>query len=338
MQDEHIILKRGSGPAAVFLLILYLILCQAGTVSAKEASRTGFAFDTVVTIRIADAPDPEALLDQCYELIGELENLFSRTIEGSDIWNINHAEGKSVTVSERTADLIRFSLSWCELTGGAFDITIAPASSLWDFTGETNAVPDEEVLKEALTHVNYLNVSVVGNTVTLSDPDAMLDLGAVAKGYASDLLKELLEENGCGSALINLGGNIMVVGKKPDGSDWNIGIRRPFSDTEDSIEVVPASDLSVITSGSYERCFYQDGRLYHHILDPKTGMSADTGLSGVSIVSASGAVGDALSTACFVLGPEKGMELIESLPGIEALFITENEELIPSSGWQGSPL
>ena len=334
MQAEHTILKKISGAACLFLLILSL----TGTASAKSGSRTGFAFDTVVMIQIAEASDPEALLDQSFDLISSLEQLFSRTLEGSDIWNINHADGKAVTVSVETADLIRFSLSWCELTKGALDITIAPVSSLWDFTGETKAVPDEDSLKEALGHVDYRCVSVEENTVTLSDPDAMLDLGAVAKGYASDLIKELLEENGCESAIINLGGNIMTVGKKPDGSDWIIGVRRPFSDAEDSIEAVPAADLSVITSGSYERFFTVDGRLYHHILDPETGMSADTGLSGVSIVSSLGAVGDALSTACFVMGPEKGMELIESLPGIEALFITEDEELIPSSGWQGKPL
>ena len=334
MQAEHTILKKISGAACLFLLILSL----TGTASAKSGSRTGFAFDTVVMIQIAEASDPEALLDQSFDLINSLEQLFSRTLEGSDIWNINHAGGKAVTVSVETADLIRFSLSWCELTKGALDITIAPVSSLWDFTGETKVVPDEDSLKEALGHVDYRCVSVEENTVTLSDPDAMLDLGAVAKGYASDLIKELLEENGCESAIINLGGNIMTVGKKPDGSDWIIGVRRPFSDAEDSIEAVPAADLSVITSGSYERFFTVDGRLYHHILDPETGMSADTGLSGVSIVSSLGAVGDALSTACFVMGPEKGMELIESLPGIEALFITEDEELIPSSGWQGKPL
>ena len=333
LQTEHI-LKKALCPAAVFLLII----CLADTVHAKSGSRTGFAFDTVVTIQIGDASDPEALLDRCFDLINSLEQLFSRTMEGSDVWNINHAGGSPVTVSEQTADLIRFSLSWCELTGGALDITIAPVSSLWDFTGETKAVPDEDSIKAALPHVDYRCVTVDENTVTLSDPDAMLDLGAIAKGYASDLIRELLEENGCDSALINLGGNIMTVGKKPNGSDWIIGVRRPFSDAEDSIEAIPATDLSVITSGSYERFFTLDGRLYHHILDPKTGMSADTGLSGVSIVSSRGAVGDALSTACFVMGPEKGMELIESLPGIEALFITEDEELIPSSGWQGKPL
>ena len=333
MQTEPIF-KKALYPAAVFLLII----CLTDTVHAKSGSRTGFAFDTVVMIQIGDASDPEALLDQCFDLINSLEQLFSRTMEGSDVWNINHAEGRPVTVSEQTADLIRFSLSWCDLTGGALDITIAPVSSLWDFTGETQLIPDEDALKDALRHVDYRCVTVEENTVTLSDPDAMLDLGAVAKGYASDLIKELLEENGCGSALINLGGNIMTVGEKTDGSAWNIGIRRPFSDAEDAIEAVPAADLSVITSGSYERYFYADGRLYHHILDPQTGMSADTGLSGVSIISSSGAVGDALSTACFVMGPEKGLELIESLPGIEALFITEDEELIPSSGWQGKPL
>ena len=322
--------------AAAFLTLLPALFCRE--VKAIPASKTGFYFDTVVTVSIQEAPDPEGLAESCFDLMNELEHLLSRTLKGSDVWRINHAGGESVTVSSRTADLLRFGLSWAGQTDGALDITIAPVSSLWDFTSGQNNVPKADDLEKALAHVDYRNVTVEGNTVTLADPEAMIDLGAVAKGYAADALRSLLEEGGCRSALVNLGGNVLTVGSKSDGSAWNIGIRKPFGEPEEVIAVVPAADQCVITSGSYERCFTADGKLYHHILDPKTGISADSGLNSVTILSASGAAGDALSTACFVMGLEDGMALIESLPGIEALFVTTDNELFPSSGWPGSPM
>ena len=323
-------------PAIAAVVLVFFL--QVVETSADPVSKTGFYFDTVVTVSIQDAPDPEGLAKKCFDLMSELEGLFSRTLEGSDIWRINHAGGESVTVSPRTADLLRFGLSWAEQTDGALDITIAPVSSLWNFTDGSNTVPDEADLNAALSHVGYQNIVIEDSTVTLEDPEAMIDLGAIAKGYAADALRDFLAENGCTSALVNLGGNVLTVGRKPDNSAWNIGIRKPFGEPEEVIAVVPAADQCVITSGSYERCFRANGKLYHHILDPKTGVSADSGLNSVSILSASGSAGDALSTACFVMGLEKGMALIESLPGIEALFINEDNELIPSSGWPGSPL
>lgn len=306
------------------------------TAAADPLTRTGFFFDTVITISLYDTND-ESILDACDSLMLECENRLSRTRENSDIWNINHAEGKPVEVSEETIGLIKSALAYCELSDGAFDITIAPVVSLWDFHLENDPkVPDADAIAEAVTHVDYTMVQIdeEKHTVALTDPEAGIDLGAIAKGYISDLLKEEILKQGCGSALINLGGNVLAVGTKPDGSDWNIGIRRPFAESAyDIIAKVAVDDMSVITSGTYERYFEQDGVLYHHILDPVTGYSVNNGLTSVTILSEDGTDGDALSTTCFVLGPEKGMDLIESMEGIEAMFIADDDTISYSSGW-----
>ena len=309
------------------------------TAAADPLTRTGFFFDTVITISLYDTDD-EAVLDACDSLMLECENRLSRTRENSDIWNINHAKGEAVEVSEETITLIKDALAYCELSDGAFDITIAPVVSLWDFHLENDPqVPDAGAISEAVTHVDYTMIKIDDekNTVALTDPDAGIDLGAIAKGYISDLLREEILKQGCGSALINLGGNVLAVGTKPDGSDWNIGIRRPFAESAyDIIAKVAVDDMSVITSGTYERYFEQDGVLYHHILDPSTGYSVNNGLTSVTILSENGTDGDALSTTCFVLGPEKGMELVESLDGIEAMFIADDDTISYSSGWPQS--
>ena len=324
--------------AAAFLTILFTVPAGRPVSAAFTplASRTGFFFDTFITISLYDTAD-EKILDDCFDKMAYYESKFSRTLEGSDIWNINHAGGEKVTVADETAQLIEKALEYCEISGGAFDITIAPVTDLWDFHAEgEHTIPDEEILSEALSHVDYRNVNVDGNEVWIFDPDAAIDLGAIAKGYISDGAAELIRDAGCKSALIDLGGNIYAVGTRPDGTPFNIGVRKPFGESmTDIIDVVPSQDSCVITSGVYERYFEKDGKLYHHILDPKTGFGTTNGLISVSIAAASGTDGDALSTTCFLMGKEKGMELIETLEGTEALFIDENMELYSSSGWQG---
>ena len=329
-------LRKRALKTLLFILTVRAMV-QSGAICASAAtplcSRTGFYFDTVISIALYDTDD-EQILDACDALMRQCEDSLSRTLEGSDIWKINHSSGSSVTVSADTAALIETALSYCELSGGVFDISIAPVIDLWDFHQENDPVPpDAEAIQSALSHVDYRKVRVSGNDVLLADPEGGIDLGAIAKGYISDKLKELLVSRGVNSAMINLGGNVMTIGVKPDGSDWKIGIRKPFSDAADLAAVVSVHDQSVITSGTYERYFIYEGRLYHHILDPSTGYSFDNGLTSVSILSESGTMGDALSTTCFALGLEEGMNLIENTPEAEALFITEDQKMYKSSGW-----
>lgn len=319
----------------VVLTALLSTACQrTGTSdhSPGSVSRTGFFFDTVVSLTV-NGTDDDSVLDECFTLMENYEAMLSRTRENSDVWKINHSSGKPVTVSDETASLISLAMKYSELSDGAFDITIAPYVELWDFKESPGTVPSEADLSEAGSHVGISFLQLDGNTVTLSDAEAAVDLGAIAKGYIADRVKEFLTSQGVESALINLGGNVLTIGNRSSSSPWNIGIRDPLGDSDDIITSIRISGKSVVTSGTYERYFEKDGVRYHHILDPETGLPVQNELESVTILSDSSAEGDALSTSCFVLGLEKGMELVESLDGIEALFITDEQELCYSGGF-----
>lgn len=308
--------------------------CALAQPSDDYISRTGFFLDTVVTLKLYDTDD-ESLLDECFALTAEYEELLSRTREGSDVWNINHSGGVPVEISQETADLLATALDYCELSGGKFDISVAPVVSLWNFTSQERAgeIPEDAALADALPHVDYRNITLDGTTVTLADPDASIDLGGIAKGYIADCLKDYLTGQGVASGLIDLGGNMLTIGTKPDGSQWNIGIRKPFSQTGELITAVRCTDQSIVTSGTYERYFEKDGQIYHHILDPGTGYPIQNGLTSVTILSDRSMDGDALSTTCFTLGLTDGLALAESLDGIEAMFVTEDFQMHCTSGW-----
>jgi thiamine biosynthesis lipoprotein len=329
------IIKCCLAPALSIALIGGFLPSTVYAAADDSVSNTGFYLDTVIAIT-AYGTTNESVIDDCFSLISDYESLLSRTMEGSDIWNVNHSDGEPVTVSEETADLINLALKYSELSDDAFDISLAPYSILWDFQNNTGVVPSDEEIAEAGSHTGLDNLTIDGTTVTLSDPEAAIDLGGIAKGYIADRVKDLLLSEGIESALINLGGNVLTVGSKVDGSNWKIGIRKPFSDASDLSAVVSVNDQSVVTSGTYERYFEVDGVIYHHILDPQTGYPIQNGLDSVTILSDSSADGDALSTTCFVLGLEDGMELIESLDDIEAMFITDDGELHYSSGFPQS--
>ncbi|MDO4292756.1 MAG: FAD:protein FMN transferase [Eubacteriales bacterium] len=322
---------------AALLLALLLCLPLSGCAdSARQATRSGFYFDTIISLSAYGSHADQAL-EGALALCERYERLLGRTVKGSDIWKINHAGGKSVQVDRETAVLLQTALDWADRTQGLIDPTIAPLSELWNFTGDPpGPVPSQERIDALLSHVDYRKVTVTLSDpacVTLSDPDAQLDLGFIAKGYIADRLKDYFLEQGIQSALINLGGNVLALGEKPDGSAFRTGIRKPFGNDGELLGVVELRDRSLVSSGSYERFFEQDGVLYHHILDPNSGRPADTGLDSVTILSDSSADGDALSTACFLLGYEKGRELIDSLPGVEALFSMSDGTICRTEGF-----
>ena len=311
----------------VFLLIFASLLLSGCSLNSTEPiEKTGVYFDTVITIKIYDSQDT-SLLDQCFSYCDNFEKTVSRTIETSEIYKINHANGESVEVSDMTLELLKKGIEYGELTNGKFDITVAPLSELWDFKNNTGTLPSESDITKALSHVNYKNILIEGNDVTLTDPSAAIDLGGIAKGYMADILKDYLTKQGVKSALINLGGNMLAIGSKPDGSDFNIGIQKPFDEQGTAITAVKTNDSSVVSSGVYERYFKLEDTIYHHILDTETGYPYDNGLLSVTILSPESVDGDALSTSCFALGLEDGMKLIQSLEGVEALFITTDYEI-----------
>lgn len=310
------------------LLFLFSILIFSGctTSNAEKISVTGLYFDTVIQI---DAWGTEpSILEECLELCEEYENKLSNTIETSEISQINHASGTPVTVSDDTIELLQKGIAYGELTNGKFDITISSVSDLWNFTDNPDKlIPNEEVIQEALTHVNYKNIQIEGNVVTLTDPDTKIDLGGIAKGYIADKLKEYLRKSGVEHALINLGGNSLALGSKYDGSAFRIGIQKPFDQQGSAISVLEIRDQSVVSSGIYERYFEKDEMIYHHILDTTTGYPIRNNLLQVTIVSDISVDGDALSTSCYALGLEDGSKLIKQLDGVEAYFITDDYEI-----------
>jgi len=310
--------------------------CIGCTRSQEPISRTDFKLNTVVTVTLYNTTDT-SLLDGCMELCDRYELLFSRTNPDSELYKLNHGllprSGDGQIVYGETAELISLGLSYGVLSNGAFDITIAPVSSLWNFSSDTPAVPDATLLSKAKTHEDYRKVSVEGNIVTFAEENMSIDLGAIAKGYIADRMRDYLLENGIKNATINLGGNVLCIGNKNGSTPYRVGIQKPFAPQGESLTALSVTDRSVVSSGTYERYFKQDDTLYHHILDPKTGYPCQNYLTGVTILSEKSVDGDALSTTCFLLGSQKGLALIESLPDTEALFITEYGNLIYSSGF-----
>ncbi|RDB56595.1 FAD:protein FMN transferase [Senegalimassilia anaerobia] len=299
----------------------------ADSAAYEVQSLTLFLFDTVIQISALCAPE---LMDRLSERCQFFEDRFSRTKEGSDIWNINQAHGAPVEVSEETARCIEASLAYSEASDGLFDISIGAVSSLWDFV--EGIKPDDDAIKEAVKHVDYRTISVDGTTVTLADPDAMLDLGGIAKGFITDDLVSMLREAGCKSAMLSLGGNVYVLGESFRGDDWNVGVQDPNGTANDVIASIPARDKSLVTSGLYERSFTIDDVLYYHILDPRTGYPAKTDLASASIVSDSSTDGDAYSTTLFLMGHDKAMDLLNSDERFSGLLIDMNDTATASNG------
>ena len=324
-----------------FLPVTALIFMCASvsgcTRNAEPVTETGFYLDTIVQITLYDTNGVDSCKEnirECFTLIDDYEHLFSATIEGSDIWNINHADGNPVTVSDDTISLLQTALHYCELTDGQVDLTVLPLSELWNFGSEKDPYrPGDEEIEEAVSHIDYHTVRIDGNTVTLSDPEASIDLGFIAKGYIADRLKEYLLSQDIESACISLGGNLVTIGSKPDGQPYRIGIQKPFAPEGEIITAIDVTDASVVSSGVYERYYYEGATLYHHLLDTSTGFPANKNIAGVTILAPLSVDADALSTTCYFLGIDAGIQLIESLENTEALYITMDGELICSDGF-----
>ncbi len=320
----------------LLLLLLLPVLCLSACQRQSQnqdpyIAKTSYHFNTVITIQIYDSSD-ESIIDRCFDLCEKYENLFSRTLESSELYRLNH--GEITEVSQETADLIQAGLYYSKLSGGAFDITIAPVSSLWDFSsGNTNpSLPEPEALAEALKKVDYTGVSVEGRKVVFREEGMAIDLGAVAKGYIADRLKDFLLSEGVNSAIINLGGNVLCVGEKPSGQPFHIAVQKPFGEQGENAAYLEITDQSVVSSGVYERYITIDGARYHHLLDPSTGYPYENGLTSVTIISPLSVDGDGLATSCFCLGLEDGMELVETIPDCYGIFITEDGKLHLSDG------
>ena len=356
--------------AAVLGVAGFAACGSSGTDNWAGYSMDSYYFDTICRITIYGLDDSllgeglseaefgekcSGIISDAFKELSAYEKLLSRTVEGSDVDRINRSAGETVEVDLRTAEVLKKGLEFGDVSGGAFDITIGGVTNLWNFhaldeeTAEAG-MPDEAALAEALRHVDYkmIQVDLADHSVKLLDPGAVIDLGGIAKGYIADRISEFLKEEGVTDAIVNLGGNIEALGGKPGNhlkprgeagsekdSTVRLGINDPRSAAGQLLETFDARDVTVVTSGTYERFIEVDGVRYHHILDPKTGYPVDNGLTQVTIVAQSGhsVDCDGLSTVCLALGADRGRTLIDELSEkgiygpVWAIFVSSDGEV-----------
>lgn len=316
--------KRWLGAVAAAVLMA-AVLAGCGQ---KEVSQDFYAMDTAMNIRAYGSHAQDAI-NQCVQYINGLEQDISRTQEDSELYALNHADGKPVELSEQTADVLGQALRLTEETEGCFDPTTAPLSDLWGIGTEQAKVPAQAEIDEALALVGYQRVQIDGTSASLP-AGARIDLGGIGKGYAADHVAQLLRDAGIKQAVITLGGNIYVLGEKEDGVPWTVGITDP-DNPGDYFATLSVSDTSIVTSGDYERYFEQDGKRYCHIFDPKTGWPAETDLRSVTVVSACSTEADAYTTALFVMGYDRARAFCEE-HDIEAIFVRNDQTVYVTDG------
>jgi len=283
--------------------------------------------------------DVEAAIEETVTKLSEIDDKMSAYKKDSEISKINLLAGQGFCqVSKDTFTVIKKSMEFSQLTKGAFDATIRPIVQLWGIGTDTARIPTEEEITKTLQLVNWHDIELdeAMCSIGLKHPMQTIDLGGIAKGFAADVVKEIFEKHEVSRAIINLGGNIFVLGTKDDGSLWNVGIQHPLFERDTAIGLLSTTNTSIVTSGGYERFLEKDGKIYHHIIDPKTGKPSDAGLMSTTIISNTSIEGDALATSVYIMGLTKGRKLIESLPGVEAIFVMENREVVVTTGLENN--
>ncbi|MBW9172049.1 FAD:protein FMN transferase [Clostridium estertheticum] len=268
----------------------------------------------------------------------EIDNKMSVFKNDSEISKINtNAGNKPQIVSNDTYYVIQKAIKYCTLSEGAFDITIGPIVVLWGIGKEGQQIPSSNEVKEKLKIVNYKDIIIDKNdsSAFLKNKKQEIDVGGIAKGYAADEVKNVMIKNGIKSALINLGGNILTLGTKIDGTPWSVGIQDPFKTRGEFALTISVINKSVVTSGNYERYFEVEGKRFHHIINPSTGYPSESDIVGATIISDNSIDGDGLSTGVYIMGVQKAIKLIEEIEGIDAILITKSKEIYVTSGIEG---
>ncbi len=320
----------------IFQIILIICIISTRISEAGEGifkkSKTLMGTEMEITVVSADEKAAHKAIDAAFAEIRRIEELMSTYIPESQVSKINSAAGdKAVRVDKELLSLIKKSKEYAELTDGGFNIAVGPLIKLWKIAEGEN-IPGSEEIKRAKEIINYKDIAVdeKKSAVFLRKKGMAIDLGGIAKGYASDRAEIVLKKNGIVSGIVAVAGDINAFGKKADGNKWRVGIQHPRK-KDAFIGIIELEDEAVSTSGDYERFFIKDGKRYHHIIDPKTGKPADK-CQSVTIVAKEATATDALSTGIFVIGLEKGMELIERLPDVEGIIIDAKGNISVSSG------
>lgn len=316
--------------AAVLVLAVAVGQWNRWKTEQRPYTSTEFAMGSYVQQTVYGNNGEEAA-SEAANAVQRLENRISWRIEDSDVARLNEAAGTDwIAIDPQTTELLAQALEVAERSDGAYDPTILPVSSLWDFGGENQHLPEPEQIEEYRSYVGYQNLRVDEemSEASLKIHGAAVDLGGIGKGAACDVAVQIYQETGVAAGVIAVGGSIGLYGEKPDGSLWRLGVRDPKSG-DDKTEAMGLLDLAsgfVSTSGSYEKTFTENGKTYHHLLDPKTGYPAESGLVSVTVVAENGALSDALATAVFVLGEEKGMALLDAY-GAGGILISQDDRV-----------
>lgn len=313
----------------VFFVLCLSTSCQSSNSNNDEYNAEIYSMDTIISLRVW-GDNGNVSIQDCENFIYSIEDRFSTTRENSTIYRLNRSDDW-ISVSQEMADVLSFAITMTHQTQGAFNPSIYPLVTAWGFTLDQHIVPDSDTIDSLLPLIDIeaVHLDSEKNQVRLEE-NVQLDLGAIAKGYTADRVADLLRSNGHSSALISLGGNIYAVGKKVDGSLWNIGIKNPYGGG--TVCSVYIEDKAVVTSGGYQRYFIEEGETYWHIIDPRTGYPAKAGLASVSIVSDSAMYGDVLSTALFVMGLEEATEYWRTHQDFEAILICDEGDVFITSG------
>lgn len=299
---------------------------------------SGFGMGTIIEQRVAvhSSSEGEAVCREVSALITQLEQKMSYFIPGSFLSRLNSSGGEvAVKMDPDTFRVLKSASEYHELSGGAFDITVAPLTALWRECISRKSLPSGNAIQELLPAVSGAGIALdEKNGLARLGRRQSVDLGGIGKGYAADMALNVYKDHGVTSAFINLGGNVHTLGKKVNGEPWMIGLQNPRSTRGECIAALSISDRSAVTSGDYEKYFEHEGGRFHHIVDPKTGWPADSDLMSATVLSASSMEADALSTAVFVSGLDRGMKLIERFPGVEGVVITKEQTVFLTKGLQ----
>ena len=318
------------------LLTLTLLLSALTGCGSKEPEKTEkqiFAMDTVMTLTAyGEAAGPA--LDAAAAQINETARLLDPEQEGSLVWTLNHSGGAQTEIPELLYHMLDTAGTVYARSGGALDLSVYPVVRTWGFIDQAYRVPSPDEIAAAMEGVDYAAVTFeqTGDTCFAAVPDGMeISFGSVAKGAMSDAVVDTLRENGVTSAVISLGGNVQTLGLRPDGSDWTVAVQDPH-DTGTFLGTIAVGETAVVTSGSYQRYFEENGVMYHHIIDPATGYPADSGLLSATVVCPDGAMADCLSTAMFVLGEDGALDYWRTWGGFELLLVTTDGRVVLTDG------
>ncbi|UUX33951.1 FAD:protein FMN transferase [Fundicoccus culcitae] len=304
-------------------------------VSSEPLTRTESMLHTAVQIQIYHEGQEEAM-QAAFDYMAEMERNFSTNLEGSDVYRINQAAGQEfVQVNPETYAVIERAIEIAELSDGKFDITIGAITNLWQIGSEDARVPSDEEIQAALSKIDYKKIALdpQNHAVMLEEEGMVMELGGISKGYIGGRIVDIFKPYGITTAIINLGGNVVVMGNSPTNeTGWNVGVQDPDKSRGSIVGTQRVIDGAVVTSGIYERYLEQDGHLYHHIMDPETGYPLDNEISGVTVFAETSFDGDSYSTALFLFGIEDGIQFVEQTDGIEAVFIDKDKGVHLTSG------